>query len=152
MPIESPCCSANFSNSGRRAIEPSSFMISQITAAGSRPARRARSQPASVWPARIKTPPGRACTGKICPGCTKSLGFAFAATAVCTVRDRSAALIPVVTPSAASILTVKAVLWRSVLSITMGGNPNWRQRASVSVRQISPRAYLAIKLMCSGVQ
>ena len=37
---------------------PSSFRISTMTDAGSKPASRARSQPASVWPARTRTPPG----------------------------------------------------------------------------------------------
>ncbi len=45
------------SKSARRAIVPSSLMISQMTDAGSKPARRVKSQPASVWPARCKTPP-----------------------------------------------------------------------------------------------
>ena len=88
---------------------PSSFMISQITAAGEQPAMAARSQPASVWPARISTPPSTACSGKMWPGCTRSAGWALRATAACTVRARSAAEMPVVTPSAASIDTVKAV-------------------------------------------
>ena len=88
---------------------PSSFMISQITAAGVSPAMAARSQPASVWPARISTPPSTACSGKMWPGCTRSSALAFLATAACTVRARSAAEMPVVTPSAASIETVKAV-------------------------------------------
>ena len=39
-----------------------------------------------------------------------SLAFAWRATAACTVRARSCAEIPVVTPSAASIETVKAVV------------------------------------------
>jgi hypothetical protein len=58
--------------SGRRAMVPSSFMISQITAAGEQPAMPARSHPASVWPARISTPPSAACSGKMWPGCTRS--------------------------------------------------------------------------------
>ena len=107
MPILRPCVCANSTRSGSRAIVPSSFMISQITAAGVRPARRARSQPASVWPARTSTPPACAITGKMWPGCTMSEGFASGAIAARTVRARSAAEMPVVTPSAASIDTVK---------------------------------------------
>ena len=80
-----------------------------MTAAGSSPASRARSQPASVCPARVSTPPGCDITGKICPGWTMSPGLASAATAACTVRARSAAEIPVVTPLAASMETVKLV-------------------------------------------
>ena len=61
--ISSPCLRANFASSGTRAIVPSSFMISQMTPAGSRPAMRARSTAASVWPARTSTPPLRARSG-----------------------------------------------------------------------------------------
>ncbi|MNE50827.1 hypothetical protein D3C80_1454220 [compost metagenome] len=89
---------------------PSSFITSTITEAGVKPARRARSQPASVWPARVNTPPSRARSGKICPGCTTSAVVAPGATAASTVRARSAAEMPVVTPVAASMDTVKAVL------------------------------------------
>ena len=53
---------------------PSGLRISQITAAGVRPAMAVRSQPASVWPARTSTPPGTARTGKMWPGCTRSDG------------------------------------------------------------------------------
>ena len=46
VPILRPCSAANSMRSGRRAIEPSSRMISHSTAAGVRPARRAsRSRP-----------------------------------------------------------------------------------------------------------
>ncbi len=51
---------------------PSSFMISQMTPAGMRPARRARSTEASVWPARTRTPPLRARSGKTWPGRARS--------------------------------------------------------------------------------
>ena len=130
VPIFSRCSRAKISRSGSRAIVPSSFMISQITAAGVRPAMRARSQPASVWPARISTPPSCACSGKTWPGCTRSRGFAFAATAAWMVRARSAAEMPVVTPSAASIDTVNAVPCRVPLRL--------RHR-----RQLQPLAMLA---------
>ncbi len=58
---------------------PSSLRISQITDAGSSPARWARSQPASVWPARISTPPFCAVSGKMWPGVTMSSGRGVAA-------------------------------------------------------------------------
>ena len=61
--------------SDTRAIVPSSFMISQITPDGIRPARRARSTAASVWPARSSTPPCFALSGKTCPGWTSPSGF-----------------------------------------------------------------------------
>ena len=64
VPILRPCSAANSCRSGRRAMVPSSFMTSQITADGEQPAIAARSQPASVWPARISTPPSTACSGK----------------------------------------------------------------------------------------
>lgn len=48
-----------------RAMVPSSFMISQQTPAGWRPAMRTRSMVASVWPARRSTPPGTARRGNV---------------------------------------------------------------------------------------
>ena len=68
----------NRSRSGSRAIVPSAFMISHSTAAGVRPASAARSQQASVCPARASTPPGCAISGNTWPGCTMSDGFASA--------------------------------------------------------------------------
>jgi len=50
------CSRQNLIKSGTRAIVPSSFMISQITPAGRRPAILARSTDASVCPARTNTP------------------------------------------------------------------------------------------------
>ena len=88
---------------------PSSFMISQITPAGTSPASRAKSTAASVWPARTSTPPLRARKGKVWPGRTRSPGPDFGSMATCTVRARSAAEIPVVTPSRASMDSQKAV-------------------------------------------
>ena len=92
-----------------RAMVPSSFMISQITAAGIRPASRARSTPASVWPVRSSTPPGRAFSGNTWPGCTRSCGFVRGSIATWIVCARSCAEMPVVTPSRASTETVNAV-------------------------------------------
>ena len=151
VPIFNWCSAANSSRSGNRAMAPSSRMISQITAAGVRPASAARSQPASVCPARTSTPPGCAITGKMCPGCTMSEGLASFATAARTVRARSCAEMPVVTPSAASMESVKLVPIWARLSRTMSGSASWRQRSSVSVRQTRPRACLAMKLTASGV-
>ncbi len=150
VPMARPCSRAKRSSSGRRAIVPSSFSTSTITAAGSKPASRARSQPASVWPARVSTPPGRAISGNTWPGWRRSSGRASVATAARTVRARSCAEMPVVTPSAASMLTVKFVPCRSSASRTISGNRSRRQRSSVSVRQIRPRPCRAMKLMSSG--
>ncbi len=91
-----------------RAIVPSSFMISQITPAGASPAIRARSTDASVCPARTRTPPLRARSGKTCPWPRQVVGGrprdSIATRMVCA---RSAAEIPVVTPWRASTLGVK---------------------------------------------
>ena len=65
VPILIPCSAANASSSGRRAMLPSSFITSQITPDGSNPAIRARSQAASVCPARARVPPGWAISGKM---------------------------------------------------------------------------------------
>ena len=145
------CCCAISTKSGKRAISPSSFRISQITLAGSRLASAAKSQPASVWPARTNTPPLIALSGNTCPGLTMLLALAFLAIAAFTVVARSAAEIPVVTPLAASIDIVKLVPKREPLFSTIGGKSNCWHFASVSVRQIKPRPCLAIKLMCSAL-
>ena len=88
---------------------PSSFMISQMTPEGLRPDMRARSTAASVCPARTRTPPSRATRGKTCPGVTMSEGPLLGSMAALMVRARSGAEMPVVTPSRASMDTVKAV-------------------------------------------
>ena len=146
-----PCCCAISTKSGKRAISPSSFKISQMTEAASKPASAAKSLPASVWPARTNTPPLTAANGKIWPGLTMLFALAFLATAACIVVARSAAEIPVVTPLAASIEIVKFVPNRESFFITIGGKLSCLQRASLSVKQIKPRPYLAIKLMCSAL-
>jgi len=95
--------------SGTRAIVPSSFMISQMTAAGVSPAIFARSTDASVWPARFSTPPFFARSGKVCPGRRRSAGRVRASMSVRTVAARSAAEMPVVVLPRASTDTVNAV-------------------------------------------
>jgi hypothetical protein len=105
----SPCPRQKSASCGRRAIVPSSFMISQITPAGVSPAIRARSTDASVCPARTSTPPFRARRGKTCPGRARSVGRVPVSIAVRMVMARSAVLIPVVVPRRASIDSVKAV-------------------------------------------
>ena len=137
--------------SGTRAIVPSSFMISQTTPAGLRPASRARSTAASVWPDRCRTPPGRARSGKTWPGCTRSCGPLVGSMATWIVRERSAAEIPVVTPSRASTEIVNAVSNGVSLLYVIGLRPSSSQRSSVRQRQMSPRACVAMKLIASGV-
>ena len=68
---------------------PSSFMISQTTPAGARPARRARSTAASVWPERWRTPPVRARSGKTWPGWTRSWAVDVGSIATWIVWARS---------------------------------------------------------------
>ena len=130
---------------------PSSRMISHSTAAGVSPARRARSQHASVCPARTSTPPRCAMSGKTCPGCTMSSGLAPGEAATFTVSARSCAEMPVAMPSAASIDAVKLVPWRERFCCTIGCRPSRRACSSVTGMQISPRPCLARKLIFSGV-
>ncbi len=137
--------------SGTRAMVPSSFMISQITPAGFRPARRARSTAASVWPARSSTPPGRLLSGNTWPGWTRSRGRLAGSIATWIVCARSCAEIPVVTPSRASIETVKGVSKEDSFLAAIRSRPSSSQRSGVSDRQIRPRPSLAMKLIASGV-
>lgn len=142
---------ANCTRSGSRAMVPSSFMISQITPDGFSPAMRAMSTTASVWPARTRVPPSRAISGKTWPGVTISSRPRCGSMATWMVWARSWAEMPVVTPSRASMETVKAVSCRVSLRDDISGRPSLSIRSRVSDRQISPRACLAMKLMTSGV-
>ena len=137
--------------SGIRAIPPSSSSTSQITPAGEQPASRARSTAASVWPARRRTPPGIARSGKMWPGLVRSSGRAAGSTRVRTVTARSNADVPVVTPRRASTLTVKAVPSGAVLSETIMEICSWSRRSPIIGMQIRPRPCLAMKLTASGV-
>ena len=67
------------------------------------------------------------------------------------VWARSWAEIPVLTPPAASIVTVKAVCSGASFFAAIRFRPSFSQRSAVSARQISPRASLAMKLTASGV-
>ena len=115
-------------------------MISQSTADGFSPAMRARSTEASVWPARLSTPPAWARSGNMWPGRFRSEGFVAGSIAVSTVAARSAAEMPVVVRPRASIETVNAVPKFEVFSSTIGGSSSSAQRSSVSARQIRPAA------------
>jgi hypothetical protein len=146
-----PCCAAKISSSGSLAMLPSSFMISQMTPAGFRPASRARSTQASVCPVRRKTPPSLACKGKRWPGVTISLRFVLGSMRVCTVVARSKAEMPVVMLARASTDTVNAVPMDSVFWEVISWRDSSRSRSAVMGMQIRPRAKRAIKLMASGV-
>ena len=126
-------------------------MISQTIPAGIRPARRARSTAASVCPDRCRTPPGFARRGKTWPGWTRSCGLEPGSIATWMVRARSAAEIPVETPSRASIETVNAVPSGVSLCSVIGRSASSSQRSGVRQRQMSPRACVAMKLIASGV-
>src|SRR4051795_9726721 len=122
-----------------------------MTPAGRAPARRARSTLASVCPVRSSTPPARAFSGLTWPPTTMSSGPLAGSTATCIVCARSAAEMPVVTPSRASIVTVNGV-WCGVSFLdAMSSRPSSSQRSGVSARQIQPRACVAMKLIASGV-
>ena len=116
---------ATFKSSGKRAIVPSSFIISTITPAGSKPAKRAKSMAASVCPVLLKTPPSLAFNGKMCPGLAKSNGLVSFLIKACMVSALSAAEIPVVTPfPRRSTETVNPVSIGSVLFSTIMPKPN----------------------------
>ena len=129
---------------------PSSFMISQMTPAGTSPASRARSTAVSVCPARRSTPPGRAISGKRCPGETKSPGAVAGSISACTVFARSKALMPVVVPCRASTLWVKAVPKGSVSDAGVVRLSS-AARSAVMGAQMRPRAWVAMKVIASGV-
>src|SRR5215207_887411 len=145
------CSLENFSRSGTRAIVPSAFIISQITPAGLSPASLARSTAASVCPARCRTPPGLALKGKTWPGMTRSSGPVASSTATRQVWARSAAEMPVETPSFASMETVKAVPMREELWVVICGISNRSSSSSAIGRQIRPLPCTAMKLMSSGL-
>src|SRR3954468_18083147 len=145
------CLRQYSSRSGTRAIVPSSFMISQITPAGLSPARRARSTAASVCPVRSSTPPALAFSGKMWPGCTRSRGRVSGSIATWIVWARSAAEMPVVTPSRASIDTVNAVSNGDSFFAAIRSRPSSSQRSGDRARQISPRPSFAMKWIASGV-
>ena len=130
---------------------PSSFMISQHTPTGSMPAMRRMSTVPSVCPARRMTPPSTARSGKQWPGCTKSSSVQRESASFMVVMERSKALMPVVMPSFASTLTVKAVCSFSVLCWVCMGSPRASTRSGAMGTQISPRACVAMKLIFCGV-
>src|SRR4051795_13481479 len=149
--IFSACLKQYAARSSARAIEPSSFWISQITPAGISPASRARSIDASVWPVRSSTPPDLALSGCTCPPTTMSSGPLLGSTATCIVCAWSWTLMPVVTPSRASIVTVNGVWWGVSFLAAISSRPSSSQRSGVRARQIHPPAWRVMKLIASGV-
>ena len=74
LTIGRSCLRENSSSSGMRAISPSSRMISQMTPAGSRPARRARSTEPSVCPSEPGRRRAARAAGNTCPGIDQIVG------------------------------------------------------------------------------
>src|SRR5205809_914081 len=72
-------------------------------------------------------------------------------TATCIVCAWSCTLIPVVTPSRASIVTVNGVWWGDSFFAAIRSSPSSSQRSGVSARQIQPPAWRVMKLIASGV-
>src|SRR2546422_470316 len=128
------------------------IVISQMTPTGASPAMRQRSTAASVCPARTSTPPSRARSGKMCPGFTRSEAAVPGSASSRIVRARSAALIPVLTPSRASTLTVNAVPRRASLRVTIWGRSRASRRSAVIGTQTTPLAYLRMNATSSGSQ
>ncbi len=85
------------------------------------------------------------------PGWTIPSGFVLGSMATWIVWARSWAEIPVVTPSAASIETVKLVWNADSFLAAIRSSSSSSQRSGVSARQISPRPCMAMKLIASGV-
>ena len=104
-----PCFRANISRSGMRAIVPSSFMISQMTPAGVSPARRARSTDPLGLPRSHEDASVARAEREDVARRDQILGRVVGIAARRVVCARSAALMPVVTPVRASMLTVNAV-------------------------------------------
>ncbi len=91
---------------GRRIISPSSSTISEIAPTGRSPASLIRSTAASVWPSRSRTPPSTARSGRMWPGRSTLAGVESGFASTRRVWARSPALMPVLSRSAASTLTV----------------------------------------------
>ena len=111
---------------------------------------RARSTAASVWPARRRTPPSLAMSGKRWPGRTKSAGWLAGSQIAWIVRARSAAVIPV-RQLRWSTGTVKFVPSGAVLSSTIGPRPSRLQVSGRIGMQSCPRPWVIMKLTISGV-
>ena len=131
--ILSPCCAQVFSRSGTRAISPFSSTISMIAAAGRRPASLQRSTDPSVCPVRTSTPPGRARSGLMCPGRTKSSVVDRGSASSWIDFARSRALMPVPTPcfGCPSTVTVNAVPRTLVFTPVCGPRSRRSQSSAV---------------------
>ena len=145
------CSAANFSRSGSRIMVPSSLTSSHSTPAGRSPASTARSIAASVCPGRRSTPPALARSGTTWPGRDRSEGWVAGSASSRMVCARSAAEMPVLTPSRASTVTVYAVPRRSWLVWYCGGRSSRSASSSVSGAQTYPEVYRTMNASSSGV-
>ncbi len=136
---------------GRRIIDPSSATISAIAPTGSSPASRMSSTAASVCPPRSRTPPSTARSGRMCPGRITLDGVDAGFASTLRVCARSAALMPVVMPSAASTLTVYAVPRASWLVSTIGGRSRASARSAGIGAQMKPLDHRTVHAIHSGV-
>ncbi len=133
-------------------MEPSSFMISISAPAGCRPASRARSTAASVWPGRRSTPFSRARSGLIWPGRPRSAGRVAGSASARMVAARSWIDTPVVQPPPRrSTVTVNGVPKSEVLFSSIMLSPNCSHRSSLNGAHSTPRPSLSMKLTISGV-
>ena len=149
--ILKPCSRANSMRSAVPATDPSSRIISQITAAGVQPASLHKSTEASVCPARTSTPPSRARSGKVWPGRVRCSGREVGSTSTWMVRALSAAEAPVVTRSRASTVTVKCFDSGDVLRPVMSGMPSASRRSPDIATHTRPRARLVMNAITSAV-
>ena len=122
MIISRPCFFANFVSSGTRAIVPSSFMISQMTPAGletgdARQVHRRLGVPGAHQHAAV----ARAQRKHVARARQVARLGRRVRSPPCTVRARSAAEMPVLVPSCASIDTQNAVSRREALLLTSSG-------------------------------
>lgn len=138
-------------SAGRRIMVPSSCMSSHSTPAGASPASCMRSTVPSVWPLRWSTPPASARSGNTWPGRARLSGWQSGWMAVLMVVTRSAADTPVVTPSFASMDTVKPVWLVQVLCSTIMGRPSCLTCFSGRQRHTMPLHSLIINAICSAV-
>ena len=148
-----PVPRAVLDRSGTRAIVPSS-LHDLADDAGRVQAGEPREVDGGLGLARraASTPPGRARSGKTWPGWTRSCGLEAGSIATWIVCARSCAEMPVVTPSRASIETVKAV--PNGVSLLVGHLAQAELVAALLGQAEADRARapcVAMKLIASGV-
>ena len=145
------CFCAKAATSGPRITVPSSFISSDRTPTGGRPASRHKSTQASVWPERISTPPWRASRGNTWPGRTKSAAPLLSLASARTVLQRSSAEMPVVSPWRTSTETVKAVPSGASFSATIGSRCSRRASSAPSGAQTIPEVLRMMNAIFSDV-